>query len=186
MFFDESLEKFSIEMDKLKPHTFYTTNTNFYYSEAGEKVVCNDVSFTTSLRENTPIEFTQKNAQMGVYLTQGQKGLKFSQNKAPLDVVINRQFPKALQLLALATEYGHRKYNINGADEDYLNYKRVAGGSDAYLNAAARHNTARTENDSESGLPHFVHAVWDMLAALELYAEENNINITEFTKNYLK
>jgi hypothetical protein len=186
MFFDEVLEKFEKEMENLKPHTFYTTNTNFYISEFGTKEICNEVSFTTSLRYNTPQQFIQKNVEQGVYLTQGHSvGLKFNNTKAPLDIVINTQFPKALQLLALATEYGHVKYNKNGADDDYLNYKRVSNGLQSYFDAAARHNTERNEIDQESGLPHIIHSVWNMLAALELYAEKN-LDIKEFSKKYLQ
>lgn len=111
------------------------------------------------------------------------QGLKYNNLKPSLDIVINRQFPKALQLIALATEYGHKKYIEN--DADYLNYKSVRGGSQTYFDASARHSTDRNGID-ESGLPHIIHAVWSSLAGLELWTEENNINIKEFTENYMK
>lgn len=111
------------------------------------------------------------------------QGLKYNNLKPSLDIVINRQFPKALQLIALATEYGHNKYIEN--DSNYLNYKSVKGGSQTYFDASARHSTDRNGLD-ESGLPHIIHAVWSSLAGLELWAEENNINVKEFTENFMK
>lgn len=111
------------------------------------------------------------------------QGLKYNNLKPSLDIVINRQFPKALQLIALATEYGHKKYIEN--DSNYLNYKSVKGGSQTYFDASARHSTDRNGLD-ESGLPHIIHAVWSSLAGLELWIEENNINVKEFTENFMK
>jgi hypothetical protein len=111
-------------------------------------------------------------------------GVKHNKFKAPLDIVQVRQFPKALQALALATAYGNKKYEAT--DKDFLNFKRVPGGSQTYFDAAARHNAERGDLDEESNLPHVIHAVWDMMAALELYIEENGINLKEFTKRYLE
>jgi hypothetical protein len=114
-------------------------------------------------------------------LTQGVKHNKF---KVPLDIVQTRQFPKALQALALATAFGNNKYKET--DKDFLNFKRVDGGSQTYFDAAARHNSERGEVDEDSGLPHVIHAVWDMMAALEIYIEESGINIKDFSKKYLE
>jgi len=111
-------------------------------------------------------------------------GVKHNKHKAPLDIVQTRQFPKALQLIALATAFGNKKYEAT--DKDFLNFKRVAGGSQTYFDAAARHNTDRNEIDEETGLPHVIHAVWDMLAGLEMYIEENKLDVKEFSKNYLE
>lgn len=111
-------------------------------------------------------------------------GVKHNKFKAPLDIVQTRQFPKALQLIALATAFGNKKYEAT--DKDFLNFKRVAGGSQTYFDAAARHNAERNDVDDDSGLPHIIHSVWDSLAALELWIEENNIDTKEFSKNYLE
>lgn len=111
-------------------------------------------------------------------------GIKNNKNKPSLDIVINKQFPNALQLIALATEYGHNKYLAK--DELYDNFRNVEGGSQTYFDAAARHNTDRNGVDNESGLPHIIHASWDFLAGLELWAEENNIDIKDFSENYMK
>ncbi len=111
-------------------------------------------------------------------------GVKHNKHKAPLDIVQTRQFPKALQLLALATAYGNKKYEAT--DKDYLNFKRVDGGSQTYFDAAARHSVDRFGKDRESGLPHIIHAVWDNMAALEMWAEENKIDLEDFSKKYLE
>ena len=112
------------------------------------------------------------------------EGIKHNKLKAPLDILQTRQFPKALQLLALATAYGNYKYK--DTDSDFLNFKRVEGGSQTYLDAQSRHATDRNNFDSESGLHHIVHSIWNGMAALELWVEENKINIEEYSKNYLK
>jgi len=111
-------------------------------------------------------------------------GEKHNKLKAPLDILQTRQFPKALQLLALATSYGNHKYK--NTDSDFLNFKRVEGGSQTYLDASARHSTDRLGTDKESKLPHFIHAVWNQLAALQLWVEENELDIEEFSKDYMK
>lgn len=109
-------------------------------------------------------------------------GVKHNKLKAPLDIVQTRQFPKALQLLALATAYGNHKYSAT--DKDFLNFKRVEGGSQTYFDAMARHSTNRNGID-ESGLHHIIHSTWGALASLEIWAEENEINIEEYSKEYL-
>lgn len=111
-------------------------------------------------------------------------GVKHNKYKAPLDIVQTRQFPKALQAVALATAFGNKKYEAT--DKDFLNFKRVTGGSQTYFDAAARHNTEREEIDEDSGLPHIIHAVWDMLAGLELFLEENEVDIKVLSQLYLQ
>lgn len=112
------------------------------------------------------------------------EGIKYNKYKAPLDIVQTRQFPKALQALALATAFGNKKYA--DTDKDFLNFKRVEGGSQTYFDAAARHNVVRQEIDKDSGLPHIIHAVWDMMAALEISIEEQGLDIEDFSKFYLE
>lgn len=111
-------------------------------------------------------------------------GQKHNKLKAPLDILQTRQFSKALQLLALATAYGNHKYK--DTDSDFLNFKRVEGGSQTYLDAQSRHATDRNNLDNESGLHHIIHSIWNGMAALEIWAEENKIDIEEYSKNYLK
>lgn len=111
-------------------------------------------------------------------------GVKHNKHKVPLDIIQTRQFPKALQAIALATAFGNKKYEAT--DKDFLNFKRVAGGSQTYFDAAARHNAEREEIDEDSGLPHIFHAVWDMMAGLELFLEENEVDIKVISKLYLE
>ena len=153
-------KKISAKKDKIKTAKLHT------YPLTPEECFKDDIITSSNRGERETIE-----------------GLKYNNLKPSLDVVINRQFPKALQLVALATEYGHKKYIEN--DVNYLNYKSVKGGSQTYFDASARHSTDRNGLD-ESGLPHIIHAVWSSLAGLELWAEENKINIKEFTENYMK
>lgn len=120
----------------------------------------------------------------GDYSIDSSVGVKHNKYKAPLDIVQTRQFPKALQAVALATAFGNKKYEAT--DKDFLNFKRVTGGSQTYFDAAARHNTEREEIDEDSGLPHIIHAVWDMLAGLELFLEENEVDIKVLSQLYLQ
>lgn len=99
------------------------------------------------------------------------EGVKHNQGKLPIDTMLTVQFPKAIQAIAKATLFGHNKYKET--DKDWLNYKRVPGGSKTYANSAARHRMNRNGLDSESSLPHIIHEVWNSLAMLELWIEEN-------------
>ena len=161
------------------------TNSTRHKSQAGETHTENLVF----VKEGTDYDYLKGMIKDDIITNsnRGEKetmeGLKYNNLKPSLDIVINRQFPKALQLIALATEYGHKKYIEN--DSNYLNYKSVKGGSQTYFDASARHSTDRNGLD-ESGLPHIIHAVWSSLAGLELWAEENKINVKEFTENYMK
>ena len=135
--------------------------------------------------ENLVLKKTADNNMKQKFAEAGAKaGEKHNKLKVPLDILQTRQFPKALQLLALATSYGNYKYK--NTDLDFLNFKRVEGGSQTYLDASARHSTDRNALDSESGLHHIIHGVWNQIAALEIWAEENKINIEEYSKNYLE
>lgn len=111
-------------------------------------------------------------------------GIKHNNHKAPLDIVQTRQFPKALQLIALATAFGHHKYSET--DKHYTNFKNVEGGAQTYLDAAARHNTNRGETDKDSGLHHIIHSAWNNLAALELWIEEQGVDVENYSKTYLE
>ena len=98
-------------------------------------------------------------------------GVKHSEGKLPLDAMLSKQFPKALKAVCEATLFGHNKYLEH--DADYLNFKRVKGGSQAYADALQRHNLDKSAKDLESGLPHIYHKAWNALAELELWIEEN-------------
>lgn len=98
-------------------------------------------------------------------------GQKHNEGKLPLDIMLTVQFPKAIQAVCKATLFGHEKYK--DTDLDWLNYKRVRGGSTTYANACQRHNFNKLGRDDQSGLPHIVHKCWNALAELELWIEEN-------------
>ena len=98
-------------------------------------------------------------------------GQKHNEGKLPLDIMLTVQFPKAIQAVCKATLFGHEKYK--DTDLDWLNYKRVRGGSTTYANACQRHNFNKSGKDEQSGLPHIVHKCWNALAELELWIEEN-------------
>lgn len=109
--------------------------------------------------EDTPKQFKYK------------EGVKHSEGKLPLDKMITIQFPKALKAICKATAFGHSKYKE--VDADFMNFKRVPGGSKEYADALQRHNLDKSQKDIESGLPHIYHKAWNALAELELWIEEN-------------
>lgn len=98
-------------------------------------------------------------------------GVKQNSGKLPMDKMISIQFPKALEAVCKATLFGHNKYKET--DIDFLNFKRVEGGSQTYADALQRHNLNKVQTDDESGLPHIYHKCWNALAELELWIEEN-------------
>ena len=95
-------------------------------------------------------------------------GKKENRNKPQLSILF-KQFPKALEALTKCSEYGNNKYK--DTDSDFLNFKRVEGGSKTYADAGLRH---RLETGlDESGLPHQFHIAWNAVAELQLWIEEN-------------
>lgn len=99
-------------------------------------------------------------------------GIKFNEGKPKMSILF-KQFPKALEAVVRCAEYGHNKYNIDGCDEDHLNFKRVLGGPQVYEDAGYRH-LMKQGIDEESGLPHLHHAVWNFLAMLEITLDGQN------------
>jgi len=100
-------------------------------------------------------------------------GVKHNQGKLPINTMITVQFPKAIKAIAQTTLFGHEKYKE--VDKDWLNFKRVEGGSQTYADASQRHGFDKHTLDSESGLPHIFHKAWNALAELEIWIEENNL-----------
>lgn len=107
-----------------------------------------------------------------LYEPEIKKGQKFNEGKLPMDIVLFRQFPKAFQAVAKCSLNGHNKYKET--DQDWLNFKRVDGGSQNYADAALRHSFDKGSLN-DSGLPHIFHKLWNVMAEVELYIEENNI-----------
>lgn len=102
------------------------------------------------------------------------EGAKYNEGKLPLEKILFTQFPKAIQALAKCSLNGHDKYKE--FDKDWLNFKRVEGGSQTYADAALRHSIDKGELN-DSGLPHIFHKLWNVMAEVELYIEENNLKI---------
>jgi hypothetical protein len=99
------------------------------------------------------------------------EGIKHNKGKLPLDTMITKQFPNALEAVCKATQFGHQKYIK--FDKDYLNFLKVEGGSQTYADAGQRHNLHKNEIDKESKLPHIYLKCWNALAELELWIQEN-------------
>lgn len=129
------------------------------------------------IRRGKPVEYNRTEPQKGKKET----GEKHNKGKLPMSKLFV-QFPDALQAVVLASCYGHNKYKE--VDANWLNFKKVPGGSQTYKDACLRHSLG-AEKDEESGLPEIVHQAWNKLAELQLWLEENNINIKKFSKEYL-
>lgn len=99
-------------------------------------------------------------------------GIKESQSteKAPIFTYckVNKNALEALSLRAL---YGHKKYNINGADEDWQNFTRVPNAEEEYSNAQFRH--ALEIGGEETEKEHLVSAAWNAVAKLEIYLRKD-------------
>lgn len=75
-------------------------------------------------------------------------------------------FAHALELVAEIGTMGAKKY-------ERRNWRHVPNGVERYTDAAMRHLLAHGKgelNDPESGLPHLGHAVWSLLAVIEMEA----------------
>jgi hypothetical protein len=97
------------------------------------------------------------------------EGVKLNKNKPQISLLF-KQFPKALEAIVMCSEYGHKKYKET--DKDFINFKRVEGGSKTYADAGLRHRLGQGK-DSESGLPHQYHVAWNALAELQLWIQEH-------------
>lgn len=99
-------------------------------------------------------------------------GIKESQSteKAPIFTYckVNKNALEALSLRAL---YGHKKYNINGADEDWQNFTRVPNAEEEYSNAQFRH--ALEIGGEETEREHLVSAAWNAVAKLQIYLKKD-------------
>lgn len=98
------------------------------------------------------------------------KGKKFSKDKAPMGQMI-KQFPLALEAVAMRSKFGHEKYKET--DHDWMNFKRVENAEQQYLSAAIRHIAGLGEEE-ETPLEHLKAAAWNILATLQITLEKNN------------
>lgn len=91
-------------------------------------------------------------------------GAKMDAGKTDVGLLFE-SFPNALMGVAMVATFGANKYTRNG-------WKEVPQGRMRYAAAEGRHKLERFKgflNDSESGLPHQFHEVWNALAQLELW-----------------
>ena len=96
------------------------------------------------------------------------KGVKLSKDKAPIAQIF-KQFPLALEQIALRSKFGHDKYIET--DGDWMNWKRVPDAVFQYENAAARH--LLKIGDEETDFEHLVAEVWNKLAVIQLKLEND-------------
>ena len=101
-------------------------------------------------------------------------GKKADNDKLPLSIVIQRQFPNALKAVAECSQYGNKKYHET--DKDWCNLHRVDNGVERYSNAMMRHFLAAgkelDQKDNETNLEHVKHMVWNALSLLEVIEQQ--------------
>jgi hypothetical protein len=92
---------------------------------------------------------------------------KMDVGKAPVVQGFMQYFPRAINAVAMVSEYGARKYNDGGYS---VGWQSVPNGLGRYHDAEGRHITkaALEDYDAESELAHLAHGAWNAMAALEL------------------
>lgn len=87
-------------------------------------------------------------------------------------------FPNALALVQATLDYGAKKYEAHS-------WRKVPDAFDRYDKAARRHRRDRDRivgmrgksnflyHDDESGLPHIAHELFNLMAQIELYLQDN-------------
>jgi len=98
-----------------------------------------------------------------------EQGKKYDSGK-PMPGTVLRVFPRAINAVGSAIEFGTHKYpNPN-------NWKLNEHIIERYTDSLVRHLTkyyADQEFDNETGLPHLAHMAWNALAILEYYLMNN-------------
>lgn len=100
-------------------------------------------------------------------INQHAPGAKLDQGKLQAYQLLSC-FPKALTAIIEVAQFGANKYTIGG-------WQSVPNGNNRYQDAELRHKLKRWAGeivDSDSGLPHRYHEVWNALAALEMSLRE--------------
>jgi len=162
MFLDEVLDR----IENQQPTVTFSTNSTFPIQMKRGKII----EYYKLYDEDEKLKRLQSKGYDEIRLTDVEKiGVKYNKNKPKMSVLF-KQFPDALEAVVRCSEYGHNKYK--DTDKDWLNFKRIEGGSEAYEDAGIRHRLQKG-NDLESGLPHKYHTAWNALAELQLWIEEN-------------
>ncbi len=105
---------------------------------------------------------------------------KMDDGKAPLYQGFDKYFPRAKWAVAMVSEYGDRKYSVDGIHYS-TQWCAVPNGFPRYFDAEARHVTkAEIEgpyDDGDSGLPHLAQEAWNTLAKLERAIKDGLIEV---------
>ena len=104
------------------------------------------------------------------------KALRYNDGKPKMAYIL--KFPKAMEAVARVKEFGAAKYF-----ED--NWKQGKKPDSEYLNSAMRHLFAREAGeiyDQDSGCSHIGHAIWNLLAFIELNHPEETCDPVVFNE----
>lgn len=98
---------------------------------------------------------------------------KFDGGKSPIYNGFLRYFPRAVDAVAMVSEYGQRKYGTWGGWHD------VPDGIARYTDAKCRHMVKQESegpyDDGDSGLAHAAQEAWNAMARLELLLEQGKV-----------
>lgn len=117
--------------------------------------------------EQTVIDFLEKKESQSLPKNCTNEGQKFSTDKAPMGQIL-RQFPLALEAIAMRSKFGHEKYREH--DQDWMNFKRVNNAEEVYLDASVRH--LAEIGDEEDSIEHLKASAWNILALLQIKLEK--------------
>lgn len=96
-------------------------------------------------------------------------GAKLDGDKTRMALLVTG-FPRALNLVGIVATYGAAKYTDEG-------WREVPDAQKRYMDAAIRHLIPPDGRaiDPETGIPHTAHAIWNLMAVLELQMEEQGV-----------
>lgn len=99
------------------------------------------------------------------------EGMKFDTGKAPIARGFSRYFPRAVDAVALISQFGFDKY------KEWGGWKKVPDAYNRYDDAHGRHDNALQRGEThcpESHKLHLAHRAWNAMATLELYLIEQD------------
>lgn len=102
---------------------------------------------------------------------------KADQGKTKPDL-IETGFARALRMVQATTDYGSIKYEEHS-------WRLVDNAFARYQRAYARHRQERVlshfmARDPESNLPHVAHELFNLMAMIEIYLQDNDLNVDQF------
>lgn len=105
-------------------------------------------------------------------IPENEAGVADRKNEGKPELSYLLDFPAALQEFAAVCTYGARKYSRD-------NWKKGGKPDQEYFDAALRHMLAARSGeieDPESGAMHLAHAMWNLMACMELnYNNKNEV-----------